>query len=90
MPYAAGTCRGCGGEPEEGSVRCAACKAARREREALARAAKRRSGTCLFGGCQKPVAGSKLLNAGQKRVREPASYCKEHLEYYAVRQRRSG
>jgi hypothetical protein len=83
MPYAAGTCRGCGGETD--GSRCEACKAERREQEAALRNDRRARGLCLT--CGAPVAKTKLINGGQKRVREPARYCAKHLAYYAARAR---
>lgn len=80
MPYADG-CKGCG-KPCDGT-RCDDCRLAHNEVEAKRRAAKRESGTCLFGGCTKPVAKSKA--SGGKRVNRSARYCKEHLAYYALR-----
>lgn len=83
MPYAAGTCRGCGTRTD--GVRCDECRAERREQEAALREMRRANGLCLT--CGSSVAKTKLLNAGQKRVREPARYCKKHLAYYAARAR---
>lgn len=82
MPYAAGTCRGCG---VPAATRCDACKAARREEEAQRRAERKAAGLCRV--CAAPVAKTKLINASAKRVREPAAYCREHLAYYAARSR---
>jgi hypothetical protein len=81
MPYALGTCRGCG-TPVDG-CRCESCKADRRQQEAARRARLKCAGLCLV--CAAPVARTKLLNAGRKRVRAAAAYCKTHLAYYAQR-----
>jgi hypothetical protein len=83
MPYAAGTCRGCGTECD--GTRCDDCNAERRVEEAARRAARRKAGVCLV--CARPVAPTKLQAAGTKRVKEPARYCREHLAYYAARSR---
>jgi len=83
MPYAVGTCRGCGSEPELGKTRCAACAKARRQADAVKRDERRAAGLCLT--CAAPVARMKRANAGQKLVRKPARYCAEHLRYYAAR-----
>lgn len=85
MPYAAGTCRGCGEAPLPGKSRCEACARAKRELERELREHRREHGLCLT--CGAPVARTKALNAGRKRVREPARYCGKHLAYYAERQR---
>jgi hypothetical protein len=83
MPYAPGTCRGCGKVCD--GVRCAACKAERRKEEAARSAYRRAHGLCLV--CAQPVAPTKLQAGGTKRVKEPARYCREHLAYYAARSR---
>jgi hypothetical protein len=97
MPYAAGTCKRCGashesnGEPLSAS-RCRECRRARREADAALREYRRENGQCLT--CGAPVARSKLVPVGgdghggeHRREREPARYCREHLAYYAARQR---
>jgi hypothetical protein len=83
MPYAEG-CRDCGGETD-GTTRCKACREKRRKAAAALSAYRREHGLCLT--CGEPVAKSKLVDAGQKRVNRPARYCKRHLGYYAERQR---
>lgn len=72
VPYPAGTCRDCGDTPEPDRTRCRACAKARREREAVQRNARRRSGLCLTCGA-KAAKGKR--------------YCREHLAYYAARDR---
>lgn len=86
MPYAAGTCHDCGGTPDEGSSRCAACKRAHRERSAERRAALIEAERCVV--CGDPVARTKHEGyAGRRVVRKPARHCKRHLAYYAARER---
>lgn len=85
MPYASG-CKGCG-VACDGS-RCRQCKNEHNAQENKRRAAKRASGTCAFGACAKPVSSTKIVGGpAGKRVKESASYCREHLAYYAARQR---
>lgn len=72
MPYPEGTCRSCGGPPEEGRSRCADCAFAHRERAELARANLRKMGLCLV--CMQRAAKGKR-------------YCAAHLKYYAERAR---
>jgi hypothetical protein len=87
MPYAEGTCTGCGGEPRPGRRQCQACADRRAAAEAAQREGRRERGECLV--CGAPVARSKTLDAGRKRVRSPARYCRAHLAYYAERRRKS-
>lgn len=85
MPYAAGTCRGCGTDCD--GVRCNTCKAQRRKEEAAQRTYRREHGLCLI--CGKAVAKTKMAAPYGKRVREPARYCRERL-HYAARRRAVG
>lgn len=70
MPFAAGTCHDCGGEPEEGRTRCARCAKARREREAEVREARRALRLCTI--------------CGEKVVPE-RGFCARHLEFFRAR-----
>lgn len=69
-------------------TRCDPCRAVHNAREAARRAARRKAGQCLV--CAQPVARTKLQEAGTKRVKEAARYCRAHLEYYAARSRAAG
>lgn len=84
MPYAAGTCHDCGGDPDGGS-RCKDCREVSRAVSAERRANLIARGLCLV--CSTPVAKTKLEDAGRRRVRKPARYCTKHLAYYASRAR---
>lgn len=74
MPYATGTCRGCGGAPVDGHSRCAPCLARRREIDRETREERRQKKQCVTCGAK----------AAKKRA-----YRKAHLAYYAARMRRA-
>lgn len=88
MPYADGTCRGCGSELEDDDgTRCKSCAAKRRQAATELRDHRREHGLCLT--CGQPVAKSKIVGspADGHRSRALAAYCAVHLAYYAARQR---
>lgn len=76
MPYVAGTCRGCGGEPTPGRTRCEACLTDHRDEQDARVDARRAAGQCVR--CGEP--------AGLTRHGLPAKHCAQHLRYYAARQ----
>ena len=68
--------------PEDGRSRCESCAAKRRERERIQREERRKRGACLT--CGRPV---KFDRKTKKRPERVYRYCREHLKYYAERQR---
>lgn len=72
MPYARGCCKGCGGEPVVGRVRCKACLVQRRVEEGALRKERRAAKRCLTCGA---------------RAKKDRRYCVTHLAYYAARSR---
>lgn len=72
MPYADGTCRDCGWDPQPGRSRCARCLRARREHQAQVIAERLAAGLCRV--CAAPA-------------QEGSHHCRTHLAYYRARWR---
>lgn len=78
MPYANGAkC------PHADKGRCPACAAVHAAREAERRAERKANGLCAVCGAK---ASPSKLAGGVKRVKERATLCSAHLQYYAERQ----